>query len=224
MLQSATFSSVSQPGKSETIRSHIPFRRSPSPRPAASLRTLSAMLSGRLPSITSPKTAVVTAVACLLLLGLASHLYSGGVASRSLANTHDLHASPVEAPVQASPDPLKPRRDEFGGVVVHWLLPTLPKLTDERTIRHVLLLFHGCTHQGLDWFTFPEERIVVQAALRLGFGVAAFTSADRWSGCWDNSFPPKENIEAVAVRGAFNALTNAMATEVRHCARTSCCV
>lgn len=107
------------------------------------------------------------------------------------------------AAAAAAADSLTPQMATFDNVDVAWLVPPLPNLSDARSMKHVLLLFHGCTHKGLDWFTFPEERIVVQAALRLGVAVVAFTSQDRWSGCWDSSFPPLENPEAVGISGVL---------------------
>ncbi len=45
-----------------------------------------------------------------------------------------------------------------------------------------LYAFHGCSHGGSDWFTLPEESIIVKASLSHGIGVVAFTSRDRASG------------------------------------------
>lgn len=59
-------------------------------------------------------------------------------------------------------------------------LPTL------QTPRGIILLFHGCQHSGEDWFTLPEERIIVDLALQHHFAVLAFTSLDRISGCWSH--------------------------------------
>jgi hypothetical protein len=96
---------------------------------------------------------------------------------------------------------------------VAWMLPALPKLTDQRSIRTVLLLFHGCTHHGMDWFTYPEERIVVNAALRLNYAVVSFTSQDRDSGCWSGELPASQNAELHMVATAYSQLINTIASQ-----------
>jgi hypothetical protein len=40
----------------------------------------------------------------------------------------------------------------------------------------IILLFHGCSHQALDWELLPMERNVWHAALTKGFALLAFSS------------------------------------------------
>lgn len=48
----------------------------------------------------------------------------------------------------------------------------------------IVLCFHGCTHSGSDWFTLPEEGIIVRESLKNRLAILAVTSYDRRSGCW----------------------------------------
>lgn len=166
------------------------------------------MLSGAFPLVMNPKAITCALVSCLALF-VASSLMGGSSGLRG--------AAPAVAPVRAAlaaADVIKPQTGVFQNVEVAWRIPPLPKLVDQRTIRRVLLLFHGCTHRGLDWFTFPEESILVQAALRLGYVVVAFTSQDRWNGCWDSSFPPSANTEVLSVKAAYGEVLGVIANEV----------
>jgi len=74
--------------------------------------------------------------------------------------------------------------------------------------RGLMLLFHGCSHRGKDWFVLPEERAVVRAHLRAGYSVLAFSSQDAQSGCWVGSWPadrknPGGNKDIDSVLGAL---------------------
>jgi hypothetical protein len=49
-----------------------------------------------------------------------------------------------------------------------------------------VLLFHGCNHDGIDWFELPEEKRIVKYLLQTGFVVVSVSSDDRTeSKCWD---------------------------------------
>jgi hypothetical protein len=49
-----------------------------------------------------------------------------------------------------------------------------------------VLLFHGCNHDGIDWFELPEEKRIVKYLLQKGFVVISVSSYDRTeSKCWD---------------------------------------
>jgi hypothetical protein len=68
----------------------------------------------------------------------------------------------------------------------------------------IVLLFHGCDHDGIHWFTLPEERAILKFLLSHGYGVIAFSSHDReGSKCWDGSFPASQNADAVRVSQVF---------------------
>ncbi|EME28352.1 uncharacterized protein Gasu_41910 [Galdieria sulphuraria] len=73
----------------------------------------------------------------------------------------------------------------------------------ESDIHSVLLLFHGCKHSARDWFVLPEEVSVVCEALRRNFSVVAFSSVDRWSGCWDSFYPALGNKDVIRVHQSF---------------------
>ena len=50
----------------------------------------------------------------------------------------------------------------------------------------IVLLFHGCTHNGIDWFELPEEKRIVKFLLDKKFIVISISSYDRIeSKCWD---------------------------------------
>jgi hypothetical protein len=68
----------------------------------------------------------------------------------------------------------------------------------------IVLLFHGCEHDGIHWFTLPEERAIVKFLLSQGFAVISFSSQDReGSKCWDGSFPASQNADAVRISQVF---------------------
>ena len=55
----------------------------------------------------------------------------------------------------------------------------------------ILFLFHGCSHDGHNWFQLPEEVRMVRAAVRRGLIPVAFSSQNRspQSKCWDHTYP-----------------------------------
>jgi hypothetical protein len=68
----------------------------------------------------------------------------------------------------------------------------------------IVLLFHGCNHDGIHWFTLPEERAILKFLLSQGYAAISFSSQDReGSRCWDGSFPASQNADAVRVSQAF---------------------
>ncbi|GJQ14768.1 hypothetical protein GpartN1_g6559.t1 [Galdieria partita] len=76
---------------------------------------------------------------------------------------------------------------------------SIVQYSPENDTHSVLLLFHGCKHSARDWFVLPEEVSVVCEALRRNFSVVAFSSADRWSGCWDSFYPAVGNKDVIRV-------------------------
>ena len=66
---------------------------------------------------------------------------------------------------------LSPKQENLGGAEIIWQKSTAP--TDSPA---VLAVFHGCNHDGIDWFTYPEERIIVKYALSKGYHVISFSS------------------------------------------------
>ena len=60
---------------------------------------------------------------------------------------------------------------------------------DSTAEKALVLLFHGCSHRGLDWWELPEDRRILRLLIASGYSVIAFTSADRDSGCWDSTWP-----------------------------------
>lgn len=68
----------------------------------------------------------------------------------------------------------------------------------------IVLLFHGCDHGGMDWFTLPEERAILKFLLSQDYAAISFSSQDREaSRCWDSAFPASKNADAVRVSQAF---------------------
>jgi hypothetical protein len=57
-------------------------------------------------------------------------------------------------------------------------------------VNGVVLLFHGCSHDGKDFFRLLEERWIVSHILNRSFAAVAFTSANRRSGCWSGEDVP----------------------------------
>jgi poly(3-hydroxybutyrate) depolymerase len=84
----------------------------------------------------------------------------------------------------------------------------------------IVLLFHGCEHDAMHWFTLPEERAIVKFLLSQGYAAISFSSQDReGSRCWDASFPASQNADAVRVSQAFpRALEKALGSDnkVKH--------
>jgi hypothetical protein len=79
----------------------------------------------------------------------------------------------------------------------------------------IVLLFHGCDHDGIHWFTLPEERAILKFLLPQGYAVISFSSQDReGSRCWNGSFPASQNADAVRVSQAFpRALEKALGSD-----------
>ena len=46
-------------------------------------------------------------------------------------------------------------------------------------IKGVVLLLHGCGHDGMDWFLYPEEQIIVNHILSLSLAAIAISSPNR---------------------------------------------
>lgn len=77
-------------------------------------------------------------------------------------------------------------RDDGDPVEVLWQRPS-------GKVNAVLLMLHGCSHQGTDWWPknscsrcvgLPEELRISETALRRGHIPIAVTSQDRETGCW----------------------------------------
>ena len=79
----------------------------------------------------------------------------------------------------------------------------------------VVILLHGCTHDGSDWFTLPEERRIVRLLLASGYSALAFTSVDRGSGCWDSRWSA-DNVDVQRVIAALQAFIHAHYTDGSH--------
>jgi hypothetical protein len=72
----------------------------------------------------------------------------------------------------------------IAGLDVMWQTPA-------GSTKGLLMLFHGCSHSGSDFFEcdhclgLPEERNIVVESLRFGLAVASISSTDReFSRCW----------------------------------------
>ena len=83
-----------------------------------------------------------------------------------------------------------------------------PSTADSETEKGLVILLHGCTHDGSHWFTLPEERRIVRLLLASGYSALAFTSVDRDSGCWDNHWSP-DNMDVQRVIAALQAFIQA---------------
>lgn len=154
------------------------------------------------------KAGALAAAACLALLYATS--------SNSLQPGSAAEDNP--GPQFPQFEPLIPATGVFADVEVAWMIPTPPKGSFgkvRRLMTTVLLLFHGCTHEGKDWFNYPEERVLVQAALQQSMVVIAFTSQDRWTGCWVSSFPPTVNEEAMDIKAAYTEVIQHIEKQVR---------
>ena len=77
-------------------------------------------------------------------------------------------------------------------------------LDGERAEKGLVILLHGCSHPGSDWFALPEERRTVRLLLASGYSAVAFTSVDRDSGCWDNRWKA-DNADMPRVIAALQA-------------------
>jgi hypothetical protein len=102
--------------------------------------------------------ASVGAVVVLCVLGLAQ-LHGGTPQSPAQSADGDAVASSA---ADGEPAALTPHRHTLRDVEAFWMAPS------GSDVRGVLLLFHGCTHRGVDWFQLPEDSRIVRAALRCG--------------------------------------------------------
>jgi len=86
-----------------------------------------------------------------------------------------------------------PNYGVVGGVEVVRQMPTRPT--------RVIFLAHGCQHSATDWWPkskacplcigLPEEKKIVQAALKRNYMAVAMSSMDRqFSRCWRMAWPP----------------------------------
>jgi hypothetical protein len=57
-------------------------------------------------------------------------------------------------------------------------------------LKGVVLLFHGCNHDGQDFFRILEERAIVAGLMQRDFAAVAFTSKNRASRCWSSADIP----------------------------------
>ena len=123
-----------------------------------------------------------------------------GAASRNrvLERSADSGAPPS---VDVLADGVDVHDDNVGGMQVHWAVPP-----GGAPLQGIMVLFHGCTHAGEDWFALPEELRIVNAVLSRGLAAVAFTSTDRSSGCWDTTWPPRTNIDAQLVAHSLSQL------------------
>jgi len=60
--------------------------------------------------------------------------------------------------------------------------------------RAVLILIHACKHKPIDWFTLPEDIIVVTNAISEGFHLVAFDSTVTPGDCFKTTTPITKNI------------------------------
>ena len=72
----------------------------------------------------------------------------------------------------------------------------------------LVILLHGCSHDGSDWFTLPEERRIVRLLLASGYSAISFTSANRDSGCWDTRWSA-DNVDVQRVIAALQSFITA---------------
>ena len=90
-----------------------------------------------------------------------------------------------------------------------------PTPVNSEAEKGLVLLLHGCTHDGSDWFTLPEERRIVRLLLASGYSAISFTSVDRDSGCWDNRWSA-DNVDVQRVIAALQVFIAAHYTDGNH--------
>ena len=95
---------------------------------------------------------------------------------------------------------LHPVEMTMNDVQLHYQFPpsSAPSsITSSSRINGVVLLFHGCNHDGIDWFQLPEDQAIVRYLLSKGNVVVAISSyksyKNQGSKCWDSTYPPSEN-------------------------------
>lgn len=72
-------------------------------------------------------------------------------------------------------------------------------------IKGVVLLLHGCNRDGMDWFLYPEEQIIVNHILSLSLAAIAISSPKRTgSRCWNTKLPLDVNPDLEQVSKAIN--------------------
>lgn len=90
---------------------------------------------------------------------------------------------------------VKPTKGHPEPIEVLWQRPS-------GSVRAVVLLLHGCAHQGTDWWPrehcahclgLPEEIRILRRVLSRGYMAVAVTSIDRESGCW--TLPDLDRVE-----------------------------
>jgi hypothetical protein len=141
------------------------------------------------PCLQTVRSVYVFPILLLLLLLVWIRLSSKNKNESSLINS-DLIAQKNQEKLQQW-NKLEFEHEQFGEEYVesYFVFPR----KDPRT-KHLLLAFHGCTHSGLDWFRLPEEIQIVKQALKFQFAIIAFSSSDRFSGCWS----PDEDLQAIS--------------------------
>jgi hypothetical protein len=72
-----------------------------------------------------------------------------------------------------------------------------------RTVEGVVLLFHGCNHDGIDWFQLPEDRKIVRYLLEQNLATIAISSENRQHRCWDSTFPANQNADAMRIKSVL---------------------
>ena len=89
-----------------------------------------------------------------------------------------------EKTLQTTPDVTKwdVERDLVNNIEILSLFPS----SNTIDIKGAVLLFHGCNRNGMDWFEYPEEQIIVNHLLSLSLAAIAISSPDRTgSRCWN---------------------------------------
>lgn len=81
--------------------------------------------------------------------------------------------------------------DDFA--ILFWRFP--PNFSSNN-LKGIVLLFHGCTHDGDDWFRLCEDRKIISYLLSKNYLPIGLHSIQGRSGCWNVGMPASANPDA----------------------------
>ena len=121
----------------------------------------------------------------------------------SKAEGYASSANPTSAIHMISPPPQTTTTLDCEVVASHEHMASYSFKLPSGLAKAVLVVLHGCSHDGADWCRLPEEMRIVNMALDAQFAVFAPSSKDKSSHCWSNSWPIKRNIDVMQVEQAY---------------------
>ena len=146
-------------------------------------------------------TFLMVIVCFVLLIFIAFEMSAGNhPVSKTPARLHIAPGMTSQEEMELARIHLDPREEVVGEVPFYFQFPSNRGKVGPGLSRGVLVVLHGCNHDPADWFSLPQEKLIVKEALKRSFAVVSVGSHDRTGvRCWDTTFPPKHNIDAKRV-------------------------